>query len=403
MNEVLALLPFLLAALAAALIIAMPLWRGRGRSRQPNDDAGLIPYRRRLRELDQDRAAKLLDADSYAEARIEAERELLSAGDKRASAGQRQTERPRRGIAILLFVLVPLLSFSFYAINGRPGLIVTGDAGVSAPMSRAAQLESIRENLPRLEKRVAERPRDVETWTMLVRGYLVVGQAEKALEATGRALDILGYAPALLVERARAIRMSEGRFTQDAVDALDRVLAKAPMYPDALWFRGLAAAQNGDWDRARTYWDRLRRALPEEARAQLDKALAQLPAGDEPVRGQKADAATIRVTVRLAERFATEIPPETTVFVYARERDGSGMPLAAARTTVAELPTTLRLDGSMAMAGGRAVQPDQPLEIVARVSLKGGVTASPGDMEGRVRVVPDELDGAAEVTVNSKL
>ncbi len=74
--------------------------------------------------------------------------------------------------------------------------------------------------------------------------------------------------------------------------------------------------------------------------------------------------------------------PEQVLFVYAREVDGPPMPLAIQRLSAADLPTTVVLDDSMAMPGGKPLSAARRVEIVARVSATGTAMTAPGDFIG---------------------
>ena len=57
------------------------------------------------------------------------------------------------------------------------------------------------------------------------------------------------------------------------------------------------------------------------------------------------------------------------------------MPLVVQRSSVSELPTTIRLDESLAMIPGTKLNQLEALELVARVTKSGEVTAVSGDFE----------------------
>ncbi len=88
----------------------------------------------------------------------------------------------------------------------------------------------------------------------------------------------------------------------------------------------------------------------------------------------------VRVLVELGPDV--RVPPQTAVFVFAREPGGTPMPVAVRRLTAAELPTVVTLDDTTAMQPGRNLSSVPRVEIVARVSRSGTVTAGPGDVEG---------------------
>jgi cytochrome c-type biogenesis protein CcmH len=116
-----------------------------------------------------------------------------------------------------------------------------------------------------------------------------------------------------------------------------------------------------------------------------------------------ARGVSIPVLVELAEGLVPA--PDATVFVFAREVGGPPMPLVVARLTAAELPTVVTLDDSMAMMPGRGLAAAERVELVARVTRSGGVSAAPGDLEGSAgpvtpaaagRVVPLLIDRVVE-------
>jgi len=71
-----------------------------------------------------------------------------------------------------------------------------------------------------------------------------------------------------------------------------------------------------------------------------------------------------------------------TKVILARPADGSRMPLAVARTTVAALPYRFTLDDSMAMAPGATISSRAQVVVAARVSKSGNAITQKGDIEG---------------------
>jgi cytochrome c-type biogenesis protein CcmH len=120
---------------------------------------------------------------------------------------------------------------------------------------------------------------------MLARSYRVLGDKANAAEAAkqvadrrpGDAAAQLDYAEALL-----ALQQDGAPLSSTAVDQFRRVAALDADNPEALYFLGQAAAEQGDPERARTYWQRLLARIPEDApeRARLQKLIDQLGARD---------------------------------------------------------------------------------------------------------------------------
>jgi cytochrome c-type biogenesis protein CcmH len=109
-------------------------------------------------------------------------------------------------------------------------------------------------------------------------------------------------------------------------------------------------------------------------------ASPQAAAGGGGVSPMTPSGTVVRVLVELGPDV--RVPPQTAVYVFAREPGGSPMPVAVRRLTAAELPTVVTLDDTSAMQAGRNLSSAPRVEIVARVSRSGSVTPGPGDVEG---------------------
>ncbi len=101
-----------------------------------------------------------------------------------------------------------------------------------------------------------------------------------------------------------------------------------------------------------------------------------LPASDAP--GQ----ARVEVRVELAGALSEKISPSDTLFVFARAPQGPRMPLAVARRPAKDLPVTLVLDDSQAMAPEMRMSKFSEVVVGARVSRSGNPMPQPGDLEG---------------------
>jgi len=94
-----------------------------------------------------------------------------------------------------------------------------------------------------------------------------------------------------------------------------------------------------------------------------------------------ASASSSRITgvVQLAASLKGKVSASDTVFIYATPVDGTRMPLAIVRTTVAALPFTFTLDDSSAMTQAN-LSSVALVTLRARISKTGEAKAQPGDL-----------------------
>jgi cytochrome c-type biogenesis protein CcmH len=195
-----------------------------------------------------------------------------------------------------LYAGAPFVLQQFVAAAGELGIRAPAGAnaarGPSAEQMQAAKAlppeqrtEMVQGMVENLAARLKDQPDDVEGWRMLARSYRVLGDKAKAAKAAkqvadrrpGDAAAQLDYAEALL-----ALQQDGAPLSSTAVDQFRRVAALDADNPEALYFLGQAAAEQGDPERARTYWQRLLARIPEDApeRARLQKLIDQLGARD---------------------------------------------------------------------------------------------------------------------------
>ena len=87
------------------------------------------------------------------------------------------------------------------------------------------------------------------------------------------------------------------------------------------------------------------------------------------------------------------MPPDATLFVYARAAQGPRVPLAILRRTARELPLDFVLDDSMSMAPGATLSGAREVVVEARVSASGGATPVSGDLAGASATVAPGATG----------
>lgn len=302
---------------------------------------------------------------------------------------RRGAPRLAAGVALLVPALVALL----YLLVGTPAAL--DPQAVAAP-------ESLDEAVARLEHDLQRDPRQPEGWLLLGRSYAAMERPEAAREAIGRAARLLPDDDGVQVEYAQARAQAHPRrlFDDVAVQTLRDVLARNPQHQHARWYLGVAQRQAGDDATAAATWapllEQLDARTADTLREQIDTARAA--AGLTPLAADQdapAAAHALRVTVRLsgdAAAFAA-LPPDTPVFVLARQPGASPMPVAAQRHRLADLPLELVLDDDDSPMPTQRLSALADVEVVARIAVGGTANRSDGDIESApVRVALPTAD-----------
>ncbi len=410
-----------LGLIAVALAFVLPPLLG---TRPASVDTGcenhnLEVYRSRIAALDEEHRLGALTEDDLAQARDELGRELLadaSAGPARKSGGGKPALVFRPWLAITVGVGVPLLAVALYQRLGEPGAI---DPPPAATASGGQSQPAVEEMVARLAERLASEPDSSEGWLLLGRSYMVLERYAEAADAYRAAHRLLGDSAELLSNLAEAEALMQGQdFLGIPGERLETALRLDPDYPRALWLGAFAAMQRGETALAVGRWRSLLDNQPADSEAAnilrdlIANADTGADTGADVVAGGTAAAGDplaadagpgLTVNVILADHLAAGLDGSETLFVFARAAQGPPMPLAVARGRVSDLPLTVTLDDSMAMAAGMKLSNFERVVVGARISMSGTPTASSGDLQGFSGPVSTTGGSAVNVAITEKV
>jgi len=222
----------------------------------------------------------------------------------------------------------------------------------------------------------------------------------------------------LLADFADALAAANNRrFPDEAGVLLSDALKLQPDNIKALWLAGHWKLQTGDAASGISYWERAAELLPPDSEDRLVIASqirqlrqqAGLPADTQQAANESTAvtptpavaANSLQVTVTLDPAFADRANPEDTVFIFARAAQGPRMPLAIARKRVSDLPVTVTLDDSMAMAPGMVLSGFEEVTVGARISKSGNAMAQSGDLQGSLSPVRHAETARIEIVIDS--
>lgn len=406
-----------LIMLALAFVLVPLLW-GRRHLHADRQALNVEIARERLKELEADLANGVLDQARFAEARRDLEADLLH--DVKAEHGQAASRKAGYGLAVTLVFVMPLSAVALYQLLGNDAVWSSGPAVQSTPDdTMPGSLEAM---LGRLVARLEAEPGNVADWIMLGRSLMMLGRYEEATWAYQKALPLAPEDPEPNAGLAEALLLSESTDFTKIHALLETALKADPEHPKALWLSGFLSFQEGQFTQALAYWRALQQQLPADSeQAQLvatgitrvEQALAadkQAPvamntgqvessAQTNPNGGPNTQA-ELTVQVSLDPALQNRVTPQDNVFVFARARQGSPMPLAVERLQARDLPTTITLDDGDAMMPTARLSSVSEVVVGARISKSGQAMAQSGDFEAISFPVDPQSGAQVELNIN---
>jgi len=279
----------MLLVLAVLLLLASGWWLMRSSSWSravgaSGEHADLALLRDRLihqlDELDRERLDRGVEAGTAADEERRLSSELVTVLRRLeqfapAASSTAAAERPVRWPAPLFVGLLLVAGIGVYVamnLTSLQGLWLA----TRNPAATAQVPPMVFEMVARLEKRLAEQPNAAAGWMRLGRSYMVLQRPDDARNAYAKAYALMPDNPELLSDYAWLVFNADPSVTTGLVsDLYHRLYKLVPDHPDALWFLGFAAFQQGHFRETLTYWERLQKLLPPDdpGRAHLQQAI----------------------------------------------------------------------------------------------------------------------------------
>ncbi len=180
-----------------------------------------------------------------------------------------ESDEPAATLAAGVPSIAPALGEMETPENGVADASATGpqptaeDRAEMAALSPEEQTGRIRAMVDGLAARLEDDPSDIEGWLRLAQSRTVLGEPEAAKEAYEQAIEqapddidvIRAYAGSLLGETHPETNAAS--VGGEAVDLYRKIVEIDPDDPEAHWYLGLAAVQEGTIDDAKAHWQRV--------------------------------------------------------------------------------------------------------------------------------------------------
>jgi cytochrome c-type biogenesis protein CcmH len=251
----------------------------------------------------------------------------------------------------------------------------------------------------RLARKLEKNPDNLDGWLMLGRSYTQLREYPLATRAYERADRLAGgkSAEALIGQAEVLSIMDETELDRRAGRLVEKALVVDPSSAKALFFGAFVALRRGELPLARERFgkllalnppDNIKPLLQKQIEA-IDQQLAgggpatkpAQPAGQPQVASATDPAAKVRINVMVAPSLAQSASGSAPLFVFVRDPQRPGPPLAVKRLD-SHFPQTVELTASDSMLPGRAIAAGQKVQVVARIARSGNPVGASGDPFG---------------------
>ena len=384
----------LLLAALATLFVLSPLMLNRSVQSGERGAINVALFKDRLQELENDRNESVIGEDEFQSLKTELERRLLDDAPEGGKPAAAATGKLSSLVIVLLALSIPVVAWCVYQQTGAKA-----DWDITQTLEQARQKavagestdQEVEQLIAQLNQRLEQRPQNSDYLMLLGSTQMKLANYVAAADVYRRLSEIYPNDPAVLAQYAQALYLSSARALTDKVrTAADKALSINPQQATVLGMMGIAYFEQGDFQQAVNYWQRLLPLLGpvspnrqmimagiEQARELLQESGVEVAVTPAPV---AENAVSLQVQVAIGDGI--NVDKSASVFVYARAMAGPRMPLAVAKIKVADLPATVTLDDSMAMAPGFKLSGFEQIELVARVSKNGIANRGSGDIEG---------------------
>jgi hypothetical protein len=114
-------------------------------------------------------------------------------------------------------------------------------------------------------------------------------------------------------------------------------------------------------------------------------------------------AAQISGTVEITSKLASHAAAGATLFIYAKQPNAPGPPLAVLRMRAERWPVTFTLNDANAMVPGRNLSNAQDVQIEARISRSGDALPQSGDLVGSVTGVNPRGGHPVKISIDREI
>jgi len=353
-------------------------------------------FNEQIIDLENQKKTGRITAEEFQSIKIELEQNLLQSASALKETSKKQQYTPVRWAYISLALVFAVSVFLLYKHLGAATdlhIIQLQKAKIAADTrdmrnNKMPDLSRANELITELENKLERQPENLQYWFLLARLSSEQNDYAKAVNAYQQIMKYDQSSSLVVAELAQAMFLRDKHVMSDEIGRLTAdALNLDPQNTTALGLSGIFSFSKKNYIDAIRYWQQAVNLLGENSESGIGLSLGiekaknlYLAEGGTQESLEKALAPkAIVVQVNVDPKIS--VPASQLVYVYAREWQGSKMPLAITRISFSQLPTKISLTESMAMSPSATLATASQVEVVARISQDGTAMAKPGDWQ----------------------
>jgi cytochrome c-type biogenesis protein CcmH len=376
-----------------------------------------------LAELENDKLNENIDDNEFAQLKQELDQGLLEDAEEHETSSStkenQKAESLKSSLTIVSLCIVVIIALSgalyinYGAYDDVASFIDLKESNEQlAQATKQAKDGDMSSLLEQLHQKLEDNPDNIEGWSLLARTAMNTERYPLAVTSFKEIIRILKSEPEVdyqnlastygILSQAQYYA-ANGAFDSGLRATIDTALKLNPNEPNTLSLLAIDAFTTSEFKLAIKYWSKILDAYPDHPAADAMKQginEAQSRAGLELSKFSDEGSPSIAINISIDESVKSSVNPGDTVFVFIKDAsygDAPSPPLAARRYLVSDLPISISLSDADAMSPMAKLSDAQSVNVVARVSKSGQVTAARGDLEGETKGV--EVSNQQDVNI----
>lgn len=373
----------------------------------------------RILELEVELEQATISKKEYEQTREELEQALLNDLEQETHTSTELNKGDYNKFTRIIFIVcVPVFAISLYLYLGQPELIEGGKKQTTTSAGHGSNgktnIGTIEQMIEKLAARLKEDPNNAEGWFMLGRSYMSINRYKEAVDALEKTNQLVPNNPTVMLRYADALTMLKGgQISGKPFDLIKKAVAIKPDDQTGLWLLGMGYEEQGEYEKAISYWNLLLPLLKDESsivevnnlirqakrKAGID-ITASVQSKSQTPNINKKSGSRLSVSVTIDKSVLKNTSANDVVFIFAKALTGPPMPLAIVRKQVKDLPLQVVLDDTMAMTPTMKLSNFNKVQVLARISKSGTAKSQSGDLESDTQVVSVNKKDKINLSIN---